>query len=370
MTEIGRQEMGQPRSPRIMAGRGATTSPGNRFESTAIEDDFSELPEEDLLEILPHKIPTSFLEDKSRSIICSNDSPDIPFRYSINPYRGCEHGCAYCYARPGHEYLGMNAGIDFETQILVKNDAARLLRDELNKPSWKCEPIAISGVTDCYQPAERKFGITRSILEVLLEARQPCGIVTKNALVIRDLDLLREMANRQLIRVFISVTTLDEKLARTLEPRTSTPTARLKAIETLTDAGIPIGTMVAPIIPGLNDQEVPAILTAARDAGAISASYVLLRLPLAVEPIFREWLAANVPLKRDRIESLIRSTRSGNLSESRYSHRMRGGGEYAKHLATTFRAFKKKLGLDRPLPEQNTDDFHPPTPSSGQQSLF
>lgn len=368
------------RSPVIMSesskttrrpiGRGAPVAPPNRFESTALEDDFSDLSEEDLFELHPAKVPTTFLPDASRSILCSNDSPDIPFRFSINPYRGCEHGCAYCYARPGHEYLGMNAGLDFESKVLVKHDAAELLRDELGKASWKCEPIAISGVTDCYQPAERHFKITRSLLEVMLEANQPCGIVTKNALVLRDLDLLVPMAERNLIRVFLSVTTLDQELAQSLEPRTSTPAARLAAIEQLHAAGVPVGAMMAPIIPGLNDEEIPAVLTAVAKAGALTAAYVLLRLPLAVEPIFREWLAVNVPLKRDRVEGLIRSTRGGNLSENRFGHRMRGGGQYAEQIATTFKVFRQKLGLDQPLPPQVTDRFRPPRSSSGQQMLF
>lgn len=357
-------------SNRRPSGRGTATAPTNRFETTALEDDFSELSEEDVLELYPDKVATSFLPDASRSIVATNDSPDIPFRYSINPYRGCEHGCAYCYARPGHEYLGMNAGLDFETKIMVKHDAPQLLRDALGKPSWKCEPIAISGVTDCYQPAERRFRITRGLLEVMLEANQPCGIVTKNALVLRDLDLLTEMAKRRLVRVFISVTSLDQSLTRNLEPRTSAPAARLDAISQLAAAGVPVGAMVAPIIPGLNDEEVPAILTAVHDAGALTASYVLLRLPLAVEPIFREWLDTHVPLKRDRIEGLIRSTRDGDLSENRFGHRMRGEGEYAKHLATTFKAFKTKLGFNARMPEHNTKDFRPPTSSSGQQMLF
>jgi len=355
---------------RRRTGRGATIAPTNRFESTALVDDFSELPEEDLLEVIPRKVPTSFLADESRSVLTTNNSPDIPFRYSINPYRGCEHGCAYCYARPGHEYLGMNAGLDFETKVMVKHDAARLLRDELCKPSWQCERIAISGVTDCYQPAEREFRVTRGLLEVLLEARQPCGIVTKNALVLRDLDLLVPMAKQRLVHVFVSVTTLDAKLARTLEPRTSTPAARLDAIRQLAGAGVPVGAMVAPIIPGLNDEEIPAILTAVRDAGAMTASYVLLRLPLAVEPIFQAWLEENLPLKRERIEGLIRSTREGELNEDQFGKRMRGTGEYAEQIATTFKIFKKKLGLDTTMPPQDTSRFRPPKASSGQMSLF
>ncbi|REJ69453.1 MAG: radical SAM protein [Planctomycetota bacterium] len=264
----------------------------------------------------------------------------------------------------------MNAGIDFESKILVKHDAARLLRDELCRPNWQCEPISISGVTDCYQPAERRFRITRSLLEVLLEARQPCGIVTKNGLVLRDLDLVAEMARRRLIHVFLSVTTLDRDLARRLEPRTSTPEARLAAIARLTEAGVPVGVMVAPLIPGLNDEEIPAILTAAREAGAATASYVMLRLPLAVEPIFRDWLAKTLPLKQERIEGLIRSTRAGEMSDDRFGSRMRGTGEYAEQIATTFRVFKERLGLGASLPPYDLTSFRPPRDAAGQRTLF
>ncbi|HUS39989.1 MAG: PA0069 family radical SAM protein [Pirellulales bacterium] len=353
-----------------VVGRGAQIKPPNRFQSSRLEEDLEHLAELDQIEDQRRTVATRFLTDQSRSIITTNDSPDIPFRVSINPYRGCEHGCAYCYARPGHEYLGMNAGLDFETNVLVKHDAADLLRDALNKPSWRCEPISISGVTDCYQPAERRFKITRSILEVLSEANHPAGIITKNSLVARDQDLLASMAQRRLMHVFLSITTLDAELARRMEPRTATPDARLRTIEQLTSAGVPVGVMVAPIIPGLNDEEIAHVLSAARDAGAVSASYVLLRLPLAVEPVFRDWLDRNVPLKKDRIEGLIRSSRDGKLSDARFGSRMCGTGEYAKHLQQTFKVFRAKTGLDQRMPPQDTSQFRPPLPRSGQLNLF
>ena len=250
-------------------GRGAGINPANRFEQVHVEAD---LEQRDASEPLPDsvRVPTQFLPDQSRTVISHNNSPDIAFDHSLNPYRGCEHGCAYCYARPGHEYLGMNAGLDFESRILVKHDIAACLRAELADPRWKGDLIAISGVTDCYQPAERRFRLTRACLEVLLEARQPLGIVTKNALVTRDLDLLVPLAKRNLVHVFISLTTLDAELARTMEPRTATPVARLRAIRELSSAGVPTGVLTAPIIPGLNDQEIPALLTAAKEAGVIA----------------------------------------------------------------------------------------------------
>ena len=351
-------------------GRGAGISPPNRFESARTEDDFEQLVDDEAFFEQLRKTPTQYLPDATQSILTSNDSPDIPFRFSINPYRGCAHGCAYCYARPGHEYLGMNAGLDFETRIMVKEDASRLLRKELNRPGWIPETIAISGVTDCYQPAERRFRITRGLLEVMLEARQPCGIITKNALVLRDLNLLRQLAERRLIHVFLSITTLDAELARKMEPRTATPEARLRAVRELTAAGVPVGVMVAPIVPGLTDDELPAILTAAADSGAGSANWQMLRLPLAVEPIFRDWLARDYPLKQERVEGLIRGMRDGKLSDAQFGRRMRGSGPYAEQIAATFKVFKKKLGLDRGLPELDASQFRPPVGPSGQRTLF
>ena len=351
-------------------GRGTNLRPANRFEATHLEDDFEHLSEDDKALVEDRKLPTQFLSDQTKTVIATNNSPDIPFRYSVNPYRGCEHGCAYCYARPGHEYLGMNAGLDFESKILVKHDCVPLLRKELCKPSWKGDFIALSGVTDCYQPAERRFRLTRGLLEVMLEARQAVGIITKNALVRRDLDLLAPLAERNLVHVFISVTTLDADLARKLEPRTATPAARLEAIRALRDAGVPVGVMVAPIIPGLNDEQMPGVLQAVANAGAVTAHYTLLRLPLAVEPVFRAWLADQVPLRKDRIEALIQETRSGQMSDSSFGQRMRGEGVYAKQLANTFAVFKKKYQLDGQLAALDTTQFRRPRDPSGQKTLF
>jgi DNA repair photolyase len=354
---------------RPSTGRAAQIAPANRFETTRLVDDFEHLDDADE-SLAERRAPTEFFADDARSILRENDSPDIPFRYSINPYRGCEHGCAYCYARPGHETLGLNAGIDFETKILVKHNAAELLRRELTRPSWSGECIAISGVTDCYQPVERRLRLTRACLKVLHEARQPCGIVTKNALVTRDLDLLASMAAGRTVHVAISVTTLDQQLARTLEPRTSSPAARLSAIAELTAAGVSVRVMAAPIIPGLNDQELPAILKAARAAGAAAASYILLRLPLTVRPVFEDWLERNLPLKKPRIEALIRETRGGRMSDSKFGRRMRGEGAYAEQIQQTFDLFSRKLGLDGPLPPLDSSNFRPPRIAGQQQRLF
>jgi len=351
-------------------GRGAQTDPPNRFESAHCEDDFEQLDEDEAYFQTLRKVPTQYLPDATQSIITQNDSPDIPFRFSINPYRGCAHGCIYCYARPGHEYLGMNAGLDFESKIMVKENAPLLLRKELNRPSWQPETIVVSGVTDCYQPAERKFRITRGILEVLLEARQPGGIITKNVLVLRDIDLIAEMARLRLIHVFVSITTMDAELARTMEPRTASPAAKLRAIKELSAAGVPVGVMVAPIIPGLTDDQIPSVLEAASEAGAQSAGFTLVRLPLSVEPIFRDWLAKMYPLKKERVESLLRSSRDGKLSDSTFGQRMRGTGPYAEQIATTFQVFRKKYKLDKGLPELDATQFRPPVASNGQLSLF
>ncbi len=351
-------------------GRGSQIRPPNRFERTWTAADYEQLTSEDLGEA-EHKLPTAFFPDQTRSILTENDSPDIGFRFSINPYRGCEHGCAYCYARPGHEFLGLNAGLDFETKIFVKHHAAELLRDELNRPTWRGDQsIMISGVTDCYQPAERKFRVTRGLLEVLLEARQASGLITKNALVARDVDLLAPLAKLRLARVMLSITTLDHDLARALEPRTSPPAKKLAAIQALTAAGVPVGVMVAPIIPGLTDNEVPSILAAAAEAGAQTAGYVLLRLPFAVRPIFEEWLARNRPQHYDRVISRIRTTRGGEMYQTQWRVRQTGTGEYAEQIATTFKVFRKKHGLDGALPSYDYSLFRPPRTSGGQMRLF
>jgi len=354
----------------IKKGRGSQLNPPNRFDRQVTEPDFEQLAFDTEFHSTLANPRTEFLPDVSKSIVSENDSPDVYFRYSLNPYRGCEHGCAYCYARPTHEYLGLNAGLDFEMKIFVKHDAAKLYRDFLSAKSWKPELIMLSGVTDCYQPAERQFKLTRSCLETGFEFRQPMGIITKNALVTRDLDLLIPMASQRLVEVSISITTLNRELAQSLEPRTSSPAAKLRAIQTLANAGIPVRILVAPLIPGLNDSEVPAILKAAREAGASSAGYVLLRLPLTVEPVFREWLERNLPSHRDRIESLIRSTRNGKLYSSQFGERMRGTGEIADQVSQTFKLFRKRLGYaDRP-PELDYTRFECPKPKTGQLRLF
>ncbi|MCO6454115.1 MAG: PA0069 family radical SAM protein [Pirellulaceae bacterium] len=349
---------------------GSRIDPPNRFEKTHRETDLEHLDgdEQYARELEQRRI--EYLSDSSRSIVSENQSPDVPFRYSLNPYRGCAHGCSYCYARPGHEYLGFNAGLDFETRIVVKHDAPALLREFLARDQWRPEPITFSGVTDCYQPAERQFRLTRQCLEVALRCRQPVSIITKNALVARDLDLLGPLAASGLVHVFLSITTLDAELARDLEPRTSIPAARLRAISLLAEAGVPVGVMVAPIIPGLNDCQVPAVLQAAKDAGAAAANYVLLRLPLTVEPVFREWLERTQPLKVERVLGRVRQTRDGKLNSSAWGQRMRGTGELAEQIRGMFLAFRRKVGLDNPLPPLRCDLFQPPKAPSGQLRLF
>lgn len=349
-------------------GRGAQADPPNRFELWHTEPDQEHFTADDALDAT--RTRTQFLKDHSRSIVSENDSPDVPFRFSVNPYRGCEHGCAYCYARPTHEFIGFNAGLDFESRILVKEHAPELFRDWLARDKYQPELVAFSGVTDCYQPAERRFELTRQCLQVAASCGQPVAIVTKNALVTRDIDVLRQMAERHTVRVFVSITTLDAELARTLEPRTSTPDARLRAIRELTSHGIEACVIIAPIIPGLNDSEIPAILHAAQEAGALAARYNLLRLPLAVRPIFTDWLAKALPTKRDKIESLIRQTRGGEMNSAQFETRMRGEGPIADQIEQTFQIFARKHRLAKLPPRLETQFFQPPTPSSGQLRLF
>jgi DNA repair photolyase len=304
-------------------GRGAAGNPANRFEPLRYEPG-----DDDFVEDAPNPA-TQFLRDTSRSIITTNDSPDVGFEASINPYRGCEHGCIYCYARPTHEYLGFSAGLDFETKIMVKEDAPELLRKELSSPRWQPKVLALSGVTDPYQPIERRLQLTRRCLEVLAEFRNPVLIITKNHLVTRDRDVLAELARDNAAAVFLSVTSLDASLARILEPRASQPAARLTAIRELADAGVPAGVMMAPVIPGLNDHEMPAILQAAKEAGASGAGYVLLRLPLAVAPLFERWLEQHFPERKAKILGRVRSLRGGKLNDPRFGSRMRGEGAFA-----------------------------------------
>lgn len=359
-----------PSRPTI-PGRGAAIAPPIRFERLELEDDWEQLEQSDV----PTgnriaRTSTEYFLDQSQSIISENSSPDIPFRYSINPYRGCQHGCVYCYARPTHEYLGMNAGVEFESKILVKPYAADLFRKWLARKNYVPENVVFSGVTDCYQPVESRMKLTRQCLEVAVEARQPIGIVTKNALVSRDIDLLAQMAARETVAVAVSVTSLDQSLTCVLEPRTSSPAARLRAIEQLSAAGVPTHVMVAPVIPGLNDNEIPAILSAARDAGAVSASYVLLRLPLAVKPIFLDWLKRHRPLSKRKIESLIVATRDGKLNDSRYGRRMAGSGPIAEQVRQTFDVFAKKFRLARRMPPLETRHFRSPRLDRDQLLLF
>jgi len=354
----------------LAKGRGSQIEPPNRFGGTHHEVDFEHLEhDEDYLEGLRDR-PTVYMADRSKSIVAENDSPDVGFRYSINPYRGCSHGCSYCYARPTHEYLGFNAGLDFETKVMVKEDAPDLFRAFLARASWQGHPIAMSGVTDCYQPGERTYRLTRRCLEVAAECRQPMTLITKNALVLRDLDLLRELARGRLIHVHLSITTLDAELARSMEPRTSTPAAKLRAARALAEAGVPVGVLVAPVIPGLTDAEIPAILAAAKEAGAGSAGYTLLRLPLAVAPVFTEWLERTQPGRSEWVLGRVRQARGGRLNVSEFGTRMSGTGEGARQIAALFRLFARKHGLDGGLPALDSSRFRPPLPRTGQLRLF
>jgi DNA repair photolyase len=348
---------------------GSRIDPPNRFERVYAEADLEQVAwDSEYLEQREYR-PIQYFCDASRSVVSENDSPDIPFRYSVNPYRGCAHACSYCYARNSHEYLGLNAGLDFETKIYVKLDAPGLLREFLARDNWAPEAITFSGITDCYQPAERQFQLTRQCLQVALECRLPISIITKNALVCRDLDLLQQMAAYGGVHVHLSINSLDADLARVMEPRTSTPAARLRAVETLSAAGIPVRVMVSPIIPGLNDHEIPEVLKRVRAAGAHDARYTLLRLPLTVEPVFLEWLERERPLHAEKVLQRIRQTRGGELNRSRFGERMRGTGEIAEQIRNLMQVFRKKLGFTD-LPKLNLREFRPATPRNGQLRLF
>ena len=336
---------------RAAAHRGAGGNPPNRFDEFHIEPDAGWDPEQDPL---PR---TQFLKDHSGTIISYNDSPDIPFETSLNPYRGCEHGCVYCYARPTHEYLGFSAGLDFETRIMVKEDAPKLLRAELSSPRWKPKVISLSGVTDPYQPIERRLKLTRACLEVLAEFRNPVTVVTKNNLVMRDLDFLSELARHHAAAVFISVTTLDGKLRNIMEPRTTPLRGRLTAIHALAEAGVPVGVMVAPIIPGLTDHEIPSIVEAARNSGAEFACHEILRLPLAVAPLFEQWLLIHLPQQKERVLNRIRTMRGGKLNDPRFGVRMRGEGIFAEQISGMFRTICRRVGLVEESPELSVEAF-------------
>ncbi|MBM3846314.1 MAG: PA0069 family radical SAM protein [Verrucomicrobia bacterium] len=322
-----------------ITGRGSASNPANRFERLHLEFDA------DTSDPSPPGPRTLFFKDASTTILSENNSPDLGFRFSINPYRGCEHGCAYCYARPTHEYLGLSAGLDFESRIMVKERAPELLRDALSSPKWIPQVIAMSGVTDCYQPVERRLRLTRRCLEVLAEFRNPVGIVTKNHWVTQDIDVLRDLARWNAVIVYVSVTTLDAGLASKLEPRTSMPDHRLEAIRTLSSSGVPVGVLVAPVIPGLTDHEIPAILSAAAAAGAREAGYTMLRLPHAVVDLFQEWLRLHRPLQFEKVLSRLRAVRNGALSSSEFGERMEGQGEFAKQIAGLFEVTCRRHGL-------------------------
>lgn len=330
------------------------SNPANRFERLSLERDADWDPDQDPAPA------TRFYQDHSQSIISHNDSPDIPFDVSLNPYRGCEHGCAYCYARPTHEYLGFSAGLDFESRIMVKQNAAELLLKALSAPGWKPQWLAMSGVTDPYQPVERKLQVTRRCLEVLAKVRHPVGLITKNHLVTRDIDLLAELARFNAVAVNLSISTLDTELAAALEPRASQPRMRLDAVRRLAQAGIPVGVLTAPIIPGLTDHELPALLKAAAEAGARWAGKVVLRLPYAVAPMFESWLEQHRPLQKEKVLSRIRDIRGGKLNNADFGSRMRGEGLFAEQIGQMFRVARERAGLEAHPPELSTDHFRRP----------
>ncbi len=350
-TPAGKPAVPRPAPPR----RGAVSQPPNRFAATYREA----LP--DLEDLEPEPLPsTEFLPDHSVSLITFNDSPDLGFAASLNPYRGCEHGCIYCYARPTHEYLGYSAGLDFESRILVKTRAPELLRRELAAPGWKPQGLALSGVTDPYQPVERRLGLTRRCLEVLAEFRQPVQVVTKNHLVTRDADLLAELARHRAAAVAISLTTLDPALRAVLEPRTSPPAARLAAMRALAAAGVPVGMLLAPVIPGLNEHEIPRLLSAAAEAGARFAAWQMLRLPLAVAPLFVAWLERHFPDRRDKVLGRIRAVRGGRLNDPRFGTRMSGEGPAAVQVERLFEVACRRAGISRDWPGLSTAAFRRP----------
>ncbi|MET3853969.1 PA0069 family radical SAM protein [Rhizobium sp. OAE497] len=347
-------------------GRGAGLNPSGRFEPQSREtfDDGWQTLEE-----LP-PFRTEVQIEKPRTAITRNESPDIPFDRSINPYRGCEHGCIYCFARPSHAYMGLSAGLDFEAKLFAKPDAAKLLERELAKPGYKPRVIAIGTNTDPYQPIEKEWRIMRQILEVLNKANHPVSIVTKSAMIMRDIDILKDMAAKGLVRASLSVTTLDRKLARTMEPRASTPPRRLEAIHALSEAGIPTSVMAAPVIPALNDHELERILEASHAAGAREAGYVLLRLPLEVSPLFRDWLLQHYPDRYRHVMSLVRSMRGGKDYDAEFGKRMKGAGPYAWQISRRFEMATKRLGMVRRSMPLRDDLFVPPDGSGVQLSLL
>lgn len=348
-------------------GRGSASFVDGRFQKRQVrleDDGWDEPAGED-----EPRLETVVTAEQARSVISRNQSPDVGFDQSVNPYRGCEHGCVYCFARPSHAYLDLSPGLDFETRLYAKTNAAERLRAELAKPSYRCSPIALGINTDGYQPIERSWGVTRQLLEVLAECRHPCSIVTKGALVTRDLDLLAPMAAQGLVSVYLSITTLDNRLSARMEPRAAAPHTRLATVRKLADAGIPVGVLVAPVVPAITDSELEAILEAAREHGASAASYVLLRLPHELKEIWREWLQLHYPDRAAHVMSLVRQMRGGRDYDSAFGSRMRGQGPFADLIAARFARAHRRLGYGR-LPELDCGRFVPPRPDSPQGDLF
>lgn len=349
-----------------MKGRGSLSNPAGRFDRTGIEavDDGWTAEE------APDSVATSVQPDRARGVITTNDSPDVGFDQSINPYRGCEHGCIYCYARPSHSYMGLSPGLDFETKLFYKADVAKVLEQELSRPRYVCKPIMLGANTDPYQPVERGLQVTRSILTVLAKCRHPVSIVTKGVLVTRDIDLLADLARDQLTSVVMSLTTLDREIKRTLEPRAASPQARLKAIRALCEAGVPVGVLVAPVVPAITDHEMESLLEAAAEAGARRAGYVLLRLPYEVKDLFREWLAQHFPQRANHVMSLVRDARGGRDNDPDFGTRMKGTGPYAELLRTRFELACRRIGLNTTRsPALSTTHFRQPGPASSQLQL-
>lgn len=352
--------------------RGALSQIQGRFdteERSPVDDGWT--PEEKL----ENSVQTTVTEERARSIIARNDSPDIPFEQSVNPYRGCEHGCIYCYARPSHAYLELSPGLDFETRLFAKTNAAELLKEELSRPGYRPKPIAFGTNTDCYQPIERRYRVMRSVLEVLADCGHPLTIVTKSALIERDLDLLAPMAEKNLVKVFVSITTLDRRLARKLEPRAASPQRRLDALRALAGAGIPCGVMVAPVIPALTDKSIEEVLEAASQAGASMAGWILLRLPNEVRPLFKEWLAAHYPQRAEHVISIVKQSRGGRENDPNFGSRMTGSGNFADLIARRFELACRRFGLNREdnhmasRGELDCSRFRPPAPGP-QMQLF
>ena len=364
----------QAPDPEAIRGRGTAENPDGRFERLYHVADM-EAKEREQMEAKsgdgpgrPRLPRTHYLRDASRTVLTHNDSPDIHYDTGLNPYRGCEHGCVYCYARPTHEYLGMSAGLDFETRILIKEDAPKLLLRELQKRSYKPQTIGMSGVTDPYQPVERVLGITRGCLEVLADCRNPVGIITKNAMVTRDIDHLKVLAQYRAVAVYLSITTLDGSLHRVMEPRASHPKQRLRAVAALADAGIPVGVMIGPVIPGLTDHEIPKILEAAANAGAKFAGHSVLRLPGEVQNLFPAWLSRHFPDRKDKVMRRIRSMRNGKLDEPRFGTRMQGQGVFADQIHTLFDVARKRAGLQSDRTKPSNKSF--PRPTLGHLDSF